>query len=155
MKAHEILMFLLIFNLVLWVLGGYGLNIYQIGVYGNRTGLKEGTDVLEQQGSNDVGLAFLSEIAGVAFLALIISVAAAAVAGYLLRAVPTPQSFIYYAFIGLFWTSYIKTIQVFYNIASGIPHIFIVIFLVFTAITVYTFIFGFSQIVTTSWRQMK
>lgn len=152
MKAYEILMFLLIFNLVLWLLGGYGLNIYQLGVYS--TGVEGGTGVLEQP-SGDVGLAFLAEVATVGFMAIIIAISAAAIGGYLLRAVPTPQSFIYYAFIGLFWTSYGKTIQVFYNIAHGVPGIFFTIFLVFTAITAYVFFVGFSQIVTQSWRQMR
>lgn len=154
MKAHDILMFLLIFNLTLWLLGGYGLNIYRIGT-NYTTGIKEGTDVLEQNQGPDIGLAFLLEVSGIAFLTLIFGVAAASVAGYLLRTVPTPQSGIYYAFAGLFWTSYIKTLQVFYGMARGIPAIFITVFLIFTAITVFTFIFGFSQIVTGSWRYMK
>ena len=33
MKAHEILMFLLILNLVFWLLGGYGLNLYNLNSY--------------------------------------------------------------------------------------------------------------------------
>jgi len=155
MKAHEILMFLLIFNLVLWLLGGYGLNIYNLGTSGNySTGIDGGTGVLEQQ-SGDIGLAFLQEVAGVAFLTIVTTIAGLAIIGYILRSQPSPQSIIYGLFVGLFWTSYIKTIQVFYSIARGVPGIFLVIFLVFTAITAYTFIFGFSQIVTQSWRYMK
>lgn len=158
MKAYEILMFLLIFNLVLWLLGGYGLNLYNVGVYGNKTGLKEGTDILERQSpltTTDIGIAFLWEISGVAFLTIITGTVSLAIAGYLLRAIPTPQSIIYFLFSGLFWTSYLKTIQVFFNISKGFPFIFFIILLVFTAITIYTFISGFSQMVAGSWGSMK
>ena len=33
MKAADIMMWLLVFNLVIWLLGGYGLNIYNLGNY--------------------------------------------------------------------------------------------------------------------------
>jgi len=156
MKAHEILMFLLIFNLVLWILGGYGLNIYQIGVY--PTGIGDGTGVLETQdiGSQDtVGQAFLFEIASISFTVIIGTIAGLAIIGYILRSQPSPQSIIYGLFAGLFLTSYTKTVQVFYFLARDIPDIFLIIFLAFTAITAFTFFFGFAQIVTQSWRYMK
>jgi len=160
MKAHEILMFLLIFNLTLWLLGGYGLNIYNLGTSGNYTSgdFESGTEALENQDigdQDDLGQAFLFEIASISFTVIIGTIAGLAIIGYILRSQPSPQSIIYGLFAGLFLTSYTKTVQVFYNISRGIPDIFLIIFLVFTAITAFTFFFGFAQIVTQSWRYMK
>ena len=154
MKAHEIMMFLLLFNLVMWLLGGYGLNIYNIGVTYNATGIEGGTTILEGQ-SNNMGLAFLQEIAGIALITIIGTIAGLAIIGYILRSQPSPQSIIYGLFVGLYSVAYVKTLQVFYNMSYTMPEIFFAIFLVFTAITGFTFLFGFSQIVTQSWRYMK
>ena len=164
MKAHEILMFLLIFNLVLWLLGGYGLNLYRLDVYDEGSGITGGTDVLESGDigtQEEIGIAFLAEISGTIMLFIISSATAMAVAGYLLRTIPTPQLIISGAFAGLFVTSYVKAIQVFYSIIRGFDDasvafgIFLAVLLVFSAITAYSFIFGFSQIITGSWRYMK
>jgi len=152
MKAHEIMMFLLLFNLVMWLLGGYGLNIYNIGVTYDVSDV--GTDVLEGQSEN-MGLAFLQEVAEIALVATIGSIAGLAIIGYILRAQPSPQSIIYALFVGLYTVSYVKTLQVFYQMSHTMPQIFFAIFLVFTAITGFTFLFGFSQLVTQSWRYMK
>jgi hypothetical protein len=165
MKAADIMMWLLIFNLVLWLLGGYGFNIYNLGNY--KTGIK--TDSLDVDenfvATEDAGaraLAFFADIAGIGFIALIIAVSTSAVMGYLLAAMPTPQGLIYGAFSGLFWGSFIKTIQVFFNIFASFkldPTIKITIFLstffIFLGISVFVFIFGFMQMVTGGWRFFK
>ena len=120
MKAHEIMMFLLLFNLVMWLLGGYGLNIYHIGVTYNATGIEGGTGILEGGGKN-IGLAFLQEIAGIALITIIGTIAGLAIIGYILRSQPSPQSIIYGLFVGLYSVAYVKTLQVFYSMAYTMP----------------------------------
>jgi len=165
MKAADILMYLLIFNLVIWLLGGYGLNIYNLGNY--KTGINTGSLNQSQQftGSEDVGsrvVAFLSDIAGIGFIAFIIAVSSSAVMGYLFAALPTPQGLVYGAFSGLFWGSFIKTSQVFFNIFASFKAdptvkvtIFISVFFIFLGVSVFVFIFGFMQMVTGGWRFFK
>ena len=165
MKAADIMMYLLIFNLVLWLLGGYGFNIYNLGNY--QTSINTGSIDVDENfvPTEDVGsraLAFLYDVGGVLFLVLIGSVVTASMMGYLLAAIPTPQSFIYAAFSGLFWGTFIKTVQVFLNIFASFkldPTIKVTIFLstffIFLGISAFVFAFGFMQMVTGGWRFFK
>jgi ABC-type microcin C transport system permease subunit YejE len=165
MKAADIMMWLLVFNLVIWLLGGYGLNIYNLGNYQididtNSINSSRPYSATEETSSRALG--FFFDIAGVSFLALIIGVTTAAVMGYLLSAMQTTQGIVYGAFSGIFWGSFIKTSQVFFNIFASFkldPTIKVTIFLstffIFLGISAFVFMFGFMQMVTGGWRFFK
>jgi len=165
MKAADILMWLLIFNLVLWLLGGYGLNLYNLHAYtpGINVGALNGSaPTTGTLGIDSRALAFLSDVGGVAFLAFIGILVSTALTGYFKVPLSTPQGAVYGAFSGLFWGSYIKTTQVFYDIfaffkisATVKITLFSSVFLIFTGICAFVFIFGLMQMVTGGWRFFK
>jgi len=165
MKAADILMYLLVFNLVLWLLGGIGFNLYNLSSYKtsietqslNQTNQITTTEEVKSRADQ-----FILDVAGTTIAGIIGAVVGAAIMGYLLQAKTSSQGIVYGFFGGVFWSSYGKTVQVFYSIFSvfsidyGIKiTLFMTIFIIFTAISVWVFAFGIMQMVTGGWRFFK
>lgn len=143
MKAYEILMFLLLFNLVMWGFGALGIFNLEYGY-------------ITPPDNDESGLGLLATIAGVTIEALIISLTSYAIIGYITKARPSPANAIYGLFSGLFWTSYLNAIIVFKNMAKSLPTgVTLVPLAIFTAIVGYVFIIGLSQMVTGGWKSYK
>ena len=165
MKAADILMYLLVFNLVLWLFGGIGFNLYNLGQYKPSID----TSALNQSDSftstNDVtsrAEQFIIDIAGVGIAGAVGAVVGAAIIGYLLQAKTSSQGIIYGFFTGVFWYSYLKTVQVFFSIFRVIEidtgvkiTLFMTIFFIFTGISAWVFLYGLMQMVTGGWRFFK
>jgi hypothetical protein len=165
MKAADILMYLLVFNLVLWLLGGIGFNLYNLGKY--KTSID--TDALYQSqnfsSTSDVtsrAEQFLIDIAGVGIAGAVGAIVGAAIIGYLLKAQTSSQGIVYGFFSGVFWFSFLKTTQVFasifssFEIAVGIKiTLFMTVFFIFMGVSAWVFLFGIMQMVTGGWRYFK
>jgi len=165
MKAADILMWLLVFNLVLWLLGGIGFNLYNLSDY--KTSVE--TDSLNQ--SNPIQTTkeiksradqFIWDVARTTISGIVGAIVGAAIIGYLLQAKTSSQGIVYGFFAGVFWDSYGKTVQVFYSIFNVMAMdngvqltLFMTVFIIFTAISVWVFAFGIMQMVTGGWRFFK
>jgi len=165
MKAADILMYLLVFNLVLWLLGGIGFNLYNLGRY--KTGidtssLNQSSDFSASEDVTSRAEQFIIDIAGIGIAGAVGAIVGAALLGYLLKAQTSSQGIVYGFFSGVFWFSYLKTIQVFYSIFAVISvgvsiklSIFMTVFFIFTGISAWVFLFGIMQMVTGGWRYYK
>jgi len=137
MKAHEIFMYLLTFNLAFFLISWLGL--YFTSVY-NYNFTLEAVD---------------------AFAALVGSLASYAVINYFSnRTQPSPQYVIYGVYGTLFITTFTHTTTVFLTISNMLPFyvqaVFNTIFLlIFGGLSAWAFYFGMMQLVTGGWRFMK
>lgn len=157
MKAQEILMFMLIFNLAIWWIGGIGFNLYNIGAME--------TEITGSGEENvDSGVSLMGEIAGMTIIFVFGSLAGAAFISVIPGVEVSTENAIYVAFSGVFWTSYIKTLQALNSVALTIPQIagadlrgiiFYTLASIFTVVVIFVFTFGLMQMVTGGWKTVK
>ena len=165
MKAADILMWLLVFNLVLWLLGGIGFNLYNLGQYHSSidtTALNSSEPFTSSKDVTSRAEQFIVDVAGVGIAGIVGAVVGAAIIGYLLQAKTSSQGIVYGFFTGVFWYSYLKTVQVFFSIFRAVEidtgvklTLFMTIFFIFTGISAWVFIYGLMQMVTGGWRFFK
>ena len=165
MKAADILMYLLVFNLVLWLLGGIGFNLYNIGKYHSSidtSAINQSQNFTSTQDVTSRAEQFLVDIAGVGIAGAVGAIVGAAIIGYLLKAQTSSQGIVYGFFSGVFWYSFLKTTQVFasifgtFAVAPGIKiTLFMTVFFIFLGISAWVFLFGLMQMVTGGWRFFK
>lgn len=148
MKAYELLLFLLIFNVCISIVSD--LDIFHIGIdVSSEYQYDEDTD------TRNMWWRFLG---GSSLLTIGAGAIAGAVIGVLLTKIPSDAGAIYGAFTGAFWSSYIRVVAILWNIAGMAGHgtnygIMIIIFL-FAGLSGLIFFAGFSQLVRGPWRGM-
>ncbi len=154
MKAYEILMFFLIFNVSISLVSDLG--IFNMGI-STASEYNYDADELNDpaDGGSNIWWRFLG---GSSLLIIGIGAIAGAVIGVLLTKIPSDAAVIYGAFAGAFWSSYIRSIAVMWNIsaiagAETNYGIMVIIFL-FAGLTGVIFFAGFSQLVKGPWRGM-
>ena len=144
MKAYHILMFLFIFNMFLWVLTSVGVYVNFASSYAS----EDFQDVTQNKNPNLVD-AFFGNFGFLSVVTLAGTLAGASIIG-LVVAKQAPQGIVYGAFTWLFWTSYIRCMNVFYNISKDIPGGIPILGLI-TVIVAIIFIVGLEQMVTGGW----
>lgn len=148
MKAFHILIFLLIFNMFFWTVT-VGLGIYNVDYSGN-----EGFD-LSGKNSNNIGYGILAvasitgnhllDIGGFVTLLVI----AAAVGWVVSQA--SVQGLVLGTFTWFFWSSFINSMSLLYNISNaniGVSYVIIIFGMIAGAI----FAAGLFQLATQGWR---
>ena len=151
MKAYHVMMFLLIFNVMLWIIT-IGLGLYNLGYqldydiedddYGT---VNETTKMQRKQN------ALLWRLTGQTIFMAVTAILAGAVIGSFFNIQRASQAYVYGAITSVFWTTYGSTFSVFYTISSSVPG-GIIILILFTAIIAYVFLVGLFQMVTGGWK---
>ena len=154
MKALEIMMYLLIFNMVLWLVGGYGLGLINFGAP-IETKITPYTNNSSDPDVAEAGVGFMQEVATVSIVSLL-ALCISYIGTSALFPIYNINAFMIAAFISLFWTSFIKTVQVFYSIATIFPaetgvKVFLWVLAIFFGICVYVFYYGILQIISGPW----
>ena len=148
MKAYELLMFLLIFNVSISIVND--LNIFDVGI-----SVSSEYQYDEDMDTSNLWWQFLG---GSSLLTIGIGAIAGAVIGVLLTKIPSDAGAIYGAFTGAFWSSYVRVVAILWSIAAIAGQannygIMIIIFL-FSGISGLIFFVGFSQLVRGPWKGM-
>ena len=132
MKAYEILMIMLIFNVVIWLFSNVGL-------------------VTNLEGINPEGGGGIS-LFDIGFLSFLALMAGAAGISMILGSDKSLHTILYTTFGIAIWGTYLKTLTVFQSLTKMLPYN-IGILSVFTFLVVIVFIIGFAQMATGSWKQ--
>jgi len=148
MKAYQILIFLLIFNMMIWAVDA-GLHIYDL----NFSGLDPETEDADL-GEKYTAHGLLASVAGISIILVVGSLVSGAIIGSIIRVEKASQAYVYGAFTAVFWFSYTQAINVFWNITSVLTHSFgaLVVVIIFTAVIGYIFLVGLFQMVTGGWK---
>jgi len=112
MKAQEIMMFLLLFNLSVSVVGA--LSIYNIGVTPPED--KYNVTNVPSTNADDITYRFLGDTIGF----MVVGIVAGAMTSWLTR-IPTDAGAAYGFFSGLFWGVTVSTIRIIWSIGNGFP----------------------------------
>ena len=148
MKAYQIMMFLLIFNLMVWTVDT-GLSIYDLDYSdgGKITPESDETLTAEEQ---QYGL--LWSVAKISIAAIVISIMGAAIIGGIFHIEKASQSFVYGAFTALFWISYLQAATVLWAISASVAYAGLIVLAIVSAFIGYVFVVGLFQMVTGGWK---
>jgi ABC-type amino acid transport system permease subunit len=149
MKAYHIMMFLLIFNVMLWIIS-IGLGIYDLG-YQSDIVREDGMDFGDESDINARQNALLNRITNTTLAMALSSILGGAIIGLIAKEMRASQYFVYSSITSVFWITYINTFTIFLSISESIPG-GILILTLFTAIIVYIFLVGLYQMVTGGWK---
>ena len=152
MKAYYIMMYILIFNIMLWIVTvGLGLssNVNYSSI--DPTDIQVDTTKNETEQMKEKQNALLWKLAGQTIFMAVTAIMAGAIIGSILKIEDSYQAFVYGSITSIFWTSYIQSIAVFWNISNSIPGGIIILILI-TAIVAYVFLVGLFQMVTGGWK---
>ena len=158
MKAQEIMMFLLIFNLSLSLIGA--LHIYNLDVSVaeekfNVSGYDAGTARGSSEGTNNLVWVLL----GTSISAIAGGIIAGAMTSWLTR-IPTDAGVAYGVFAGAFWGITLGASRTIWNIAymsglAGYNTAILMVIFIFLGVTGVVFIYGFVQLVKGGWKGYK
>jgi len=157
MKAYQVLMFLLIFNLMVWAVDA-GLGIYDLDFSGiNPPEEDYEEDVAAETGkeSGDYSSHGLLATIGKTSITLIVGLlVAAAIIGTILGKEKAPQAIVYGAFTSVFWMSYLQAAGVIWAMISMTAGAYgaLVIMIIISSMIAYVFIVGLFQMVTGGWK---
>ena len=144
MKAYNIMMFILVFNLFLWIVT-IGIGIYDLSYSGISP--EAPNDATTEEKEN----ALLSRIGGTTLAVAVGSIVSGAIIGSILKVEKASQAFVYGAITSVFWITYLQSVGVFWNISSSVPGGIIILILI-TAVIAYVFLVGLFQMVTGGWK---
>jgi len=152
MKAADILLYLFIFNMFIWIITS-GLNIYNFTAEVNPEYQMD--DVYTANSLPEVLIQQVSmfNIQWTGMAALVGAVVFGAMIGVFTSG-QGAQGAVYGAFTAFFWGSLIKTFGVFYSLTSQVPGT-IYVFVIFGAIAGIIFMIGLFQMVTGGWKSFK
>jgi ABC-type methionine transport system permease subunit len=137
---------------MLWVVT-VGLGLYSNLNYSsiNPEDINIDTSKSEEEQMKEKQNALLWELTGQTIFMAVVAIMAGAVIGSILKLEDSYQAYVYGAITSIFWTSYIRSIAVFWNISNSIPGGIIILILI-TAIVAYVFLVGLFQMVTGGWK---
>jgi len=137
---------------MLWVVT-VGLGLYSNLNYSSidPTDIQVDTTKNETEQMKEKQNALLWKLAGQTIFMAVTAIMAGAIIGSILKLEDSYQAFVYGSITSIFWTSYIQSIAVFWNISNSIPGGIIILILI-TAIVAYVFLVGLFQMVTGGWK---
>ena len=151
MKAYNIMMFVLIFNLFLWIVTSIG--IYTLGFEGglqlDESKIDTSMDEAEQMEQRQNLL--LWQLAGTTLWMVVGTIMAGAIIGGIFKVQDSYQAIVYGAITSIFWVSYYQSMRIFWGISSAVPGGIIILILI-TAVIVYIFLVGLFQMITGGWK---
>jgi len=162
MKAHEVVTFLLIFNLVIAFLSGIG--VLTIAPQPNQNFTRELDPAKVKQGDFTVDPQWLGiQLLGMQMSVILAGVIIGAVIGMISKSMASSAQPIYrYVFAGFFWGTYVSTLTLLVNIVRFVSHwsaegavVVLGVLFVFTGVTLWSFIFGLGQMVIGGFRSNK
>ena len=147
MKAYEIMVFLLIFNLSISVVAV--LHIYNLGIT-----VSSDYDVsqYEATASDTQKLAF--RILAINLITFTAGIVAGALIGSWVLKIPADSGAAYGAFTGVFWGACYNAMSIIWSIGEGQVGVMIIVF-IFTILTGVVFFVGLMQLVRGGWKGMK
>ena len=152
MKAYHIMMFLLLFNMVFWVITT-GIGIYNVGVstdpgFDISSQAEDPTSIDKTLGI--IGIFTMFHSIGLSMVAIGVAIAGGAMIGYL-TAGQGAQGVVYGLFGYFFWGAMSNTMLVFYNLSNAAGAVLYVI-IIFAMIVSVIFVAGLFQMVTGGWK---
>ena len=157
MRAYHIMMFLLVFNLMIWAVDT-GLGIYDIDFSGgddyNPENVQEAADA---KGTDYTSHGLLATIAGTSIILIAGTLVAGAIIGNILRIEKASQAYVYGAFTAVFWTSYLSAAGVLWSMTTTLSGAYgaWVVLMIITAVIAYVFVVGLFQMVTGGWKSYE
>ena len=127
MKAYDMMMYMLVFNLIIFMFATVG--IFALGF---------------------TTITFVDTLAIGAVVGIITSISSAAVIGFFSRTEMSTTYWAIFTFSGVFWGTFTMSIKIFYSITStlmsfGIGTFFM--FAIYTSVVGYIFVFGIIQMI--------
>ena len=149
MKAYQMMMFLIVFNLFFWVVT-VGLGIYAID-----ESVDPGFDLTNKRSAAEIGMGLLAIFSflgsfEVSIIALSLAIAGGAMIG-IFTAGQGSQGIVYGLFGYFFWSSTSNTLTVFWNLSNSSPGVLYVL-IILAMIIGLVFVAGLFQMVTQGWK---
>lgn len=150
MKAYEIMMFLLLVNVSLSLVGGLG--IYNFGF---TQGYDTGDDTYNVTGTaTQASDSLASRFLGQTILALVVGAIGGAIFAKLLGGVPSDSAVAYNIFASVYWASTLSALSILWTIVASIGSVnigVVSLLVIFIMVAGVSFVTGFLQLVRGGW----